>query len=269
MSKGRASRETATYLGAALALSALSTQADAYRGPLTAPQGTIELVSISTTGVWANGDSRRPEISADGRYVVYTSEASNLVSSDTNNLDDVFFRDRNTSTTLCVSVNLNGKPGNKKSVNGSITADGRYVAFASTASDLVLGDTNGFGDIFIRDMQLGKTTRVSLGPNGVQTDEGVGLTSRTRVSSNGRWVTWDSKASNLTNQYVPPTYGQVYVRDLMTGVNYLVSRTPTGDLPWGFRTAKIARMRKDVRHAEKETTRVHPRAEGRRGPHGP
>ena len=103
---------------------------------------TIERVSVASNGTQANGWSSSPSISADGRYVVFYSAASNLVPGDTNGAYDIFVYDRQTDTIERVSVANNGTQGNNSSWSGSISADGRYVAFSSNASNLVPGDTN-------------------------------------------------------------------------------------------------------------------------------
>jgi Tol biopolymer transport system component len=107
-------------------------------------------VSISTHEVQANGESIQPSISADGRFIAFSSGASNLVSSDTNAAADVFVRDRKLKTTRLVSVNNHGVPGNDASYQTAISADGRFIGFGSVATNLVPGDTNGFADVFVR-----------------------------------------------------------------------------------------------------------------------
>jgi hypothetical protein len=122
---------------------------------------TTERVSVSSTGVEANGTSLfNPTfpISADGRYVTYYSNASNLVEGDTNETFDIFVFDRVTDTTERVSVSSTGVQGDNFSLSPSISADGRYVAYPSAASNLVEGDTNGYTDIFLVSIEgLGNT----------------------------------------------------------------------------------------------------------------
>jgi TolB protein len=101
-------------------------------------------------GAQAAGASIDPDISADGRYVAFESEASNLVRGDTNGAFDVFVRDLGTGTTSRLSVAGNRRPANDASYSADISADGRYVAFHSAASNLVPGDTNGVDDVFLR-----------------------------------------------------------------------------------------------------------------------
>jgi archaellum component FlaF (FlaF/FlaG flagellin family) len=111
--------------------------------------GQTTRVSVASDGTEGNGDSWAPSISADGRYVAFTSRASNLVPGDTNGTWDVFVHDRVTGQTTRVSVASDGTEGNGASEFPSISADGRYVAFISEASNLVPGDTNDKRDIFV------------------------------------------------------------------------------------------------------------------------
>jgi Tol biopolymer transport system component len=159
--------------------------------------GTIQRVSTDAGGVEGNGISYFAEISADGRYVVFTSNASNFVPNDVNGQFDVFRRDLVTGALELVSVVPGGSTGNSWSLAGGwsvVSADGRYIAFASAASDVVTGDTNGFIDSCVRDMTLGITTRVSLGAGGVQGNDYSDVPS---ISEDGRYVTYMSVATNL------------------------------------------------------------------------
>jgi hypothetical protein len=115
-------------------------------------QGITERVSVSSGGVQGNGNSSHfgtPAISADGRFVAFKSDATNLVPGDTNNASDIFVRDRQTGTTERVSVGSGGAQGNNISFSPAISADGRVVAFESAAANLVPGDTNGSIDVFV------------------------------------------------------------------------------------------------------------------------
>jgi Tol biopolymer transport system component len=109
-----------------------------------------------------------PALSADGRYVTFTSEAENLVNNDGNSMPDVFLHDRVANTTEIISVAQTGKSGNDASYTPAISADGRFVVFQSYASNLVQGDTNNSLDVFIRDRQSGVTELVSIANNGAQ-----------------------------------------------------------------------------------------------------
>ncbi|MEW6183312.1 MAG: Ig-like domain-containing protein [Bacillota bacterium] len=182
-----------------------------------------ERASVAGAGIQANGDSLDPFISADGKYVAFYSSASNLVSGDTNGLDDVFVRDRQAGRTERVSVSGTGAQANGSSRYPSISADGRYVVFNSGASNLVLGDTNGRTDVFIHDRQTGQTERVSISTAGAEADND---STNASVSDDGRYVAFHSVASNL----VPgDTNGKtdVFVRDRRIGQTIRVSVSNT------------------------------------------
>ena len=186
--------------------------------------GTIELASASTAGVPGNNSSRWPSVSADGRFVAFVSNASNLVAGDTNGCADVFVRDRQLGTTERVSVGASGAQANGYCTWTSISADGRWVAFSSEATNLVPSDTNGCSDVFVRDLQLGTTERVSLGGGGVQAN---GDCIDPAISSDGRFVAFWGSASNL----VPlDTNGKkdVFVRDRLNGTTDRVSLGANG-----------------------------------------
>jgi len=134
---------------------------------------TTQRVSVSTTGGDGNGASTRPAISADGRYVVFQSTASNLISDDTNHQTDVFRRDMVTGTTIRVSVSATGAPLSAASTRGAVNADGRYVAFASNDTLVVPDDHNHARDVFLRDVVASTTTRVSVASDG---SDGLGCT---------------------------------------------------------------------------------------------
>ena len=141
-----------------------------------------------------NGPSQHAHISASGRFAVYSSTASNLVDGDTNWVSDVFVHDRQTGETTRASIDGAGNQGNSLSQFPRISAHGRFVAFESMASNLVPGDTNGALDVFVRDRQSGKTTRVSLAADGAQGNSASGVPC---PSSGGRFVGFESLASNL------------------------------------------------------------------------
>jgi Tol biopolymer transport system component len=113
-------------------------------------RGTTARVSVGPGGAQGDGGSGGAAISADGRFVAFPSEATNLVSGDTNGASDVFLRDRRTGVTRRPSVGQGGVQGNDLSHSPALSADGRYVAFGSDASNLVPGDTNGAHDVFVR-----------------------------------------------------------------------------------------------------------------------
>lgn len=175
----------------------------------------------------ANGASGGAKISADGRYVLFKSEAGNLVPGDNNGKSDVFIRDRQWGTTEWVSVAGDGKSGNEESRSAVMSPDGRYIAFASLADNLVAGDANGKGDVFVRDRKTGKTELVSLSTDGKQGDDDSGLPS---ISADGRYVAFSSKSSNLTTGYskITPWHGETFVRDRLTGKTERVSIANNG-----------------------------------------
>ena len=191
---------------------------------LPAHAAVTKRVSVSSEGVEADRAGEKPAISADGRYVVFYSKATNLVPGDTNEDGDVFLRDRRTGKTVRVSVASDGKEGKGQSRDQSISADGRYIAFSSSAPDLVPDDTNGRTDVFVHDVQTGNTTRVSVSSEGEQCD----LASKyPAISADARYVAFYSKASNLvpgdTNQE-----GDVFVHDRRTGKTTRVSVASDG-----------------------------------------
>ena len=161
--------------------------------------GTTERVSVDSAGVQANNNSDGPVISADGRVVAFSSRASNLVSSDLNGRLDVFVHDRSSGITERVSVDSSGNEGDKDSgaIGGlavSISADGRFIAFVSSATNLVPNDLNRYYDVFFRDRIQGVTERVSVDSAGV---EGNGSSGGCSLSSNGQLVAFASIASNF------------------------------------------------------------------------
>ena len=158
--------------------------------------GETECVSLGSDGTPANDHCSRPSMSAGGRYIAFASVASNLVDGDTNDMDDVFVHDRLTGETSRVSVASDGTQGNSESYGPSISADGRYVAFTSHASNLVPGDTNGAWDAFVHDRLTGLTQRVSVATGGAQA---YGTSEDTCVSGDGRLVVFSSDAANLVS----------------------------------------------------------------------
>jgi Tol biopolymer transport system component/UPF0716 family protein affecting phage T7 exclusion len=153
-------------------------------------------VSLASDGTQANGDSYTPSISASGRYVAFQSYASNLVVGDTNNSPDIFVYDTLTNSIRRVSVASDGTQGNDSSYGPSISADGRYVAFYSYASNLVAGDTNNAGDIFVYDTVTKTTRRISITNNGTQAN---GRSLNPSISADGSFVAFHSYASNLVS----------------------------------------------------------------------
>jgi hypothetical protein len=197
---------------------------------------TTRLVSVNDAGTnSANKASDVPILSADGHAVVFHSAASDLVSNDSNGVNDVFVRNLVTNKTILVSVNRAGTgSGNDDSYissSGIISADGNIVAFRSRASNLVGNDTNGTVDIFARNLSTGTTTLVSVSANfgggsGNNSSDGVGDFSLA-VSRNGRYVAFDSRASDLVADdllfYDTNNEQDVFVRDLQDNRTRLAS----------------------------------------------
>ena len=187
--------------------------------------GVTTRLSVATGGVQADGRSFVPAVSADGRYAAFYSDATNLVTGDGNNSRDVFVRDLQTGETTRVSVESGGAEGNGDSFEPALSADGRFVAFSSAATNLVAGDTNDANDVFVRDRQANTTTRVSVGLAGANANGGSDAPS---ISADGRWVAFTSAASNLVEG---DTNNQrdAFVFDRQTGVTTRASLSSTGD----------------------------------------
>jgi hypothetical protein len=182
-------------------------------------------VSVSSSGTLANKDSYYSLVSADGRYVVFQSEASNLVANDFNNRYDIFRRDLATGTTELVSVGISGSSAIGLGLSPAVSGDGRYVVWSSDAADLILGDSNATWDVFLRDMQSGVTTRLSLDGNGAQ----VSLRSdQPRITPDGRFVTFESDADLIAAD--SNGLKDCYRLDRNTGQLELVSTSSVGAL---------------------------------------
>ena len=169
------------------------------------------LASVDSAGVAGDADSNGPSISADGFTVAFSSAAAHLVPNDTNGREDVFVHDRETGVTSRVSVDSAGVAGNWHSAYASISGDGRCVAFASLAWNLVPGDTNAWRDVFVHDRLTGETTRASVDSAGVQADYNPLLTSHS-ISADGRLVAFVSEATNLVAEDTNRV-ADVFVRD--------------------------------------------------------
>ncbi|MEW6074124.1 MAG: hypothetical protein AB1726_16205 [Planctomycetota bacterium] len=187
--------------------------------------GQTTRVSVSSEGAQGDEDGDEPVISADGRFVAFSSKATNLVAGDTNARRDVFVHDRQSGETTRVSVSSEGTAGNGDSYSPSISADGRCVAFESGASNLVGGDTNARWDVFVHDLKPGETTRVSVGLWGA---EGDGYSGYPAISSDGRCVTFGSGSTNFV---AGDTNGwwDVFVHDRQRRATVRVSVDSTGD----------------------------------------
>ncbi len=185
--------------------------------------GSIALVSEGVGGTVANGSSFQPSITLDGATIAFRSAASNLVADDTNGFLDVFVRD-GSHEIVRVSVASDGSQANGISSRPRIAADGGIVVFESAASDLVTGDTNGAVDVFVHDLSTRETTRVSVATDGTQ---GNGDSRHPAVSRDGRFVAFESAASNLVDDDLNGL-SDVFVHDRTSGVTICVSRTEGG-----------------------------------------
>jgi Tol biopolymer transport system component len=176
---------------------------------------TTALVSVNQNGTGGNGDSFPTGISTNGQFALFESSASDLVANDTNNASDVFVRDLIGGTTTLVSVSTNGGSANGGSRGSVLTPDGHYVAFTCVASNLVAGDANKIPDVFVRDLQAGTTTLVSLGATATNSVTLSSSSESPEITPDGRYVAFYSTATNLVSTV--RTAGEVYVRDLIAG----------------------------------------------------
>jgi Tol biopolymer transport system component len=187
--------------------------------------GTNELISVHHPTL-PSGSPNGPSlvgpfsVSGSGRYIAFGSDGDNLVANDTNGFRDVFVRDLLLGTTTLVSANTNGVPADNLSSEPAISSDARYVAFTSSADDLVPGDTNKTQDVFIRDLQSGTTFLVSSNRNG--TGPGNNTSYSPIVIAGGRFVLFRSKATDLTAGSFTGTEN-LFLRDLQLATNYALT----------------------------------------------
>lgn len=191
----------------------------------TLTDSTIRVSTATDGSQAANGHSSGPAISSSGRYLVFVSGADNLVVNDTNNAKDVFLKDLQTGQLSRVSVGSSGSQANGASVEPVVSADGRYVSFQSVSDNLVSGDTNGVSDIFLKDVQTGQITRVSTNSSGV---EAVGGSVSAAISSDGRYVAFQSAADNLVENDTNED-DDIFLKDLQTGQVTRVSTDSAGN----------------------------------------
>lgn len=199
--------------------------------------GTTERVNVSSAGEQANVGSNSAALSADGRVVAFDSPATNLVDGDTNDRQDIFVHDRPSGATERVSVSSAGDQANDDSFSPTLSGNGRFVAFASNASNLVAGDANGHTDVFVHDRQTGATERVSVDSAGAPAN---GLSFNPSISADGRVVSFTSFASNLgagdTN-----AQSDVFVHDRQTGTTQRVSVSSAGGRATAPASARLTR----------------------------
>jgi Tol biopolymer transport system component len=176
-------------------------------------RGRTVRVSVDSAGAEANGPSIMGAISPDGRFVAFTSGATNLVPSDTNGEFDTFVHDLVTGTTERVSVDSAEQQQNGASGGVDISARGRYVAFVSAAPNLVAGDTNDQTDVFVRDRRAGVTERIGNVQGNGPAGPGVGSVG---ISDDGRVLAFESYATNLVPGDTNDTV-DVFVHDRVPG----------------------------------------------------
>jgi Tol biopolymer transport system component len=187
----------------------------------TAP---VRLVSVAFGGVQPDADSTQPVVSANGRYVAFTSSADDLIAGDDNAASDVFVVDLATGKLQRASVSSAGYQGDGASYNPSISADGQLVAFTSAATNFVNGDRNRVPDVFVHNIGTGQTVRVTISSRGREQNASVipPFTQVSDLSADGHLVVFDSNATNLA----PGSGGghtNVFRHDLLTGQTSLVS----------------------------------------------
>lgn len=194
---------------------------------------TTEMVSLDFQGQPLVVDAARftegPSISADGRFVAFRYGGEAAVPDDTNGYPDIFVRDRLLQTTERVSIGTDGREADGNNYHFAISSDGRFVAFSTWSSNLVLGVTNNARDVYVRDRLLGTTERVSVGSAGEQAPND---SERPAISADGRFVAFTSYARNL----VPDTThgrSQIYVHDRLTGLTARVTHRSDGGEPAG------------------------------------
>jgi len=186
-------------------------------------------VSVRTNGTQGNGGSGDPSISADGKFIVFTSYAKNLVSGDTNNKRDVFVHKRTTGKTQRASLRAGGRQANGESWNGSISGNGRFVAFESNASNLVGADRSRDRDVFRYDRWQKKISQASRTSAEKQAK---GTSGDPTISNSGRWVAFESNAGNLAKGDTNRRY-DAFVRDFKKGTTRIVSKRSDGKIAWG------------------------------------
>jgi hypothetical protein len=223
---------------------------------------TVTLVSraAGTDGATGNDASFRPAISADGRFVVFSSEASNLHADDSDTTRDVFARDLQENTTTLVSraAGPDGANGDGSSQYPAISADGRLVAFYSQSSNLHPDDADDDRDVFVRDLRENTTTLVSraAGADGAKGDDDSGWSA---ISADGRFVGFESSVSNL-HPDDGDTGTDVFMRDLETNATTLVSRAAGDDGANGDGSSEGAAVSADGRFVafESRASNLHP-----------
>jgi Tol biopolymer transport system component len=197
-----------------------------------AESGSIQLCSSSMSGEIGNASSDNPSMSADGRYVAFESLATNLTEGDSGRYWDIYRKDLESGEILLCSTSSGGESGNGDSESPAISRDGRYVAFQSSASNLVPDDRNDCRDIFRKDLLTGEIMRCSTSSSGL---EGNNDSFNPSINSDGGFIAFHSRADNFVAQELYKTEDQnrrnnVYRKDISTGELVCCSTTPDGEL---------------------------------------
>ncbi|MEK6748678.1 MAG: HYR domain-containing protein [Pseudomonadota bacterium] len=186
--------------------------------------GAVQIISVNTSGVAGNSNSWEPSISGDGHYVVFSSDASNLIANDGNQYRDVFLFDRNTNTLTRIAQT--GVEPNGISHMPFVSRDGSYVVFSSLANNLLSNDTNNYRDVFIYRISSGAITRINLGPQGVQANnDSFSL----GIGADAKYIVFVSSASNLVAGDNNAAY-DIFLYDRLAGATELISVANNGTI---------------------------------------
>ena len=192
--------------------------------------GITQRVSSESNGGEANGASKDPAISANGRFIVFDSVATNLVKGDTNKRSDVFIHDRVSGKTTRVSVRSNGGQANGPSRNAVVSGTGRFVAYESRATNLVPADRSSDNDVFVYDRSKKRVTEISV--NSAEQQARGGYSSDPTISNNGRWVAFESTAANLVKGDTNKRRDS-FLRDRAKGTTIILSKRANGKIAAG------------------------------------
>ena len=206
-------------------------------GIIRSRQALTEQMDQLPGGPVPNGSAAQPSVSPDGRYVTFTSYASNLAANDNNFVPDVFERDRQANTITRVSLSDTEVAPNSGSTESSVSGDGRYVAFTSDATNLITGDTNNTKDVFLRDLTAQTTTRLSVKSGGGQVN---GDSSHPDLATNGNSVAFESTADGLDVNVNANSKTDVYFRDLPGNLTTQVGNDGSANTNQGATGASLA-----------------------------
>ena len=196
-----------------------------WTGDFVVVDSGVSLISSSSSGVPGNGQSTDFRVSDNGRYLVFTSSADNLVAGDNNLAADIFRKDLLTGEILLVTTDINGGQGNSHSQHPAISADGRYVAFLSISDNLVPGGDNGFYDVYLKDTLTGFITRISSNAAGQEAD---GYSLIPSISADGKLVAFQSNATNLMGDSDTNGAHDIFIKNWETGSMVRVSNSLSG-----------------------------------------